>query len=69
MVVRLAPGRTAEWHWDEWVIRGSIILLLAIGVAAIWGKPIGDWVTSLGGGTSNDAGGAETPRSPAGGTL
>jgi hypothetical protein len=55
-------------RWEEWVIRGSIILLIGIGVGAIWGKPIRDWLGSLGG-TSEDTSGAEQPHASPGGTL
>lgn len=55
-------------RWEEWVIRGSIILLIGIGVGAIWGKPIRDWLGSLGG-TTDDSTGSDTPRAPAPGTL
>jgi hypothetical protein len=70
MVVRVAPGQTdaARSRWEEWVIRGSIILLIAIGVGAIWGKPMKDWLGSLGG-ASDDDGARNKPRPPAGGTL
>ena len=54
-------------RWEEWVIRGSIILLLGIGVGAIWGKPIRNWLGSLGG-TSDDTSGAAS-HAPSGGTL
>lgn len=62
MVVSVRP------RWEEWVIRGSIILLVGIGVGAIWGKPIRDWLASLGG-ASDGASGTDKPRAPAGGTL
>lgn len=70
MVFNVAPGRAdaARSRWEEWVIRGSIILLLAIGVGAIWGEPIKQWVGSLGG-EAEDAAGAPQARPPAGGTL
>lgn len=71
MVVPVAPGQAdaARSRWEEWVIRGSIILLIAIGVGAIWGEPIKDWLDSLGGSSDPDEAGADQPRSPAGGTL
>ena len=52
-------------RWEEWVIRGSIVLLIGIGVGAIWGKPIRDWLGSLGG-TSDDTSGGDTPHAPPG---
>ncbi len=66
----MAPGRTDAAHsrWEEWVIRGSIILLIAIGVGAIWGEPMKDWLRSIGGASDDDRG-ADKPRPPAGGTL
>ncbi|HEU5059390.1 MAG TPA: hypothetical protein VFU21_22810 [Kofleriaceae bacterium] len=67
----MAPGQrdAARSAWEEWVIRASIVLLIAIGVGAIWGRPIADWLDRLGGSTSDDEAGADKPRSPAGGTL
>lgn len=50
------------------MIRGSIILLLAIGIGAIWGKPMKDWLGNLGG-SSSDETGRDKPRAPSGGTL
>jgi len=50
------------------VIRGAIVLLLAIGVLAIWGVPMRQWLGSLGG-TSGDDAGRDKPSSNAGGTL
>jgi len=67
MVVSVGQARTADW-WEEWVIRCSILLLIAIGVGAIWGAPIRDWLDSLGGSTT-DTSGAHAPRTPTGGTL
>ena len=51
------------------MIWGSIILLIAIGVGAIWGEPFKDWLDSLGGSSNSDGAGTDKPRSPAGGTL
>jgi hypothetical protein len=70
MVVVVAPGQkhaahSRRWPLDEWVIRGSIVLLLVIGVGAIWGQPIKQWLGSLGG-TSGDDSGGDKPRPPAG---
>lgn len=50
------------------MIRGSIVLLIAIGIGAIWGQPIKEWLGSLGG-TSEDEGARAKPGSPPGGTL
>lgn len=71
MVVSVAPGSrdAAQSRWQEWVIRGSLLLLLAIGVSAIWGRPIRDWLASLGGETDEASGAQTPPPSPAGGTL
>ena len=65
----MAPGPNDAAHspWQEWVIRGSIILLLAIGISAIWGSAMKDWLGSLGG-TSSEAD-RDKPRPPGGGTL
>ena len=67
MVVSVGRARSAD-RWQEWVIRCSILFLIAIGVAAIWGAPIRDWLDSLGG-SSADTSGAHAPRTPTGGTL
>jgi len=62
------PNHAAHSRRQEWVIRGSIILLLAIGISAIWGKPMKDWLSSLGGASSSGAD-RDKPRPPGGGTL
>lgn len=70
MVMSVAPrrGNRAD-RWEEWVIRGSIILLLVVGIVAIWGEPIREWVHSLGGSAAApDTSGGHAPRAP-GGTL
>ena len=66
----VAPGPkdAARSPWQEWVIRGSIILLLAIGVGAIWGGSMKDWLRSLGGASSGEGERAK-PGPPGGGTL
>ena len=71
MVINVAPGQrdAARSYREDWVIRGSIILLLAIGIGAIWGKPMKDWLSSLGGGASSDEADRDKPRPLPGGTL
>lgn len=67
----VAPGRpdTARSPWEEWAIRGAIALLFAVGVAAIWGESIRDWIASFGGSSEGGGGAVERARGPAGGTL
>jgi hypothetical protein len=60
-------GGAGRSRWQEWTITLSIIALVVIGVAAIWGQPIRRWLGDLGGDARES--GPSQSSSPAGPSL